>query len=88
MTGKDNFATATPTDLITAIQFSVYVLKLHHTGINSDLVGVHSIQAGEAIPLKLHGESDTIIMKMGWWSSLTFLRYTHNKIRNISKWLD
>ena len=35
--------------------------------------------------LKLHGASDTTIVKMGWWSSLTLLMYIHNKIGNISK---
>ena len=46
ITSKDNFATVTPTDLITAIRLSVYTLKIHHTGINLDLVGFHSLRAG------------------------------------------
>ena len=37
--------------------------------------------------LKLHGESDTTIMKIDWWSSLTFLMYIHDKIGHISKGL-
>ena len=46
VTSKDPFATVTPTDLIIAIQFSVSAHKLHHAGINPDLVGVHSLRAG------------------------------------------
>ena len=52
---KDPFATATPTDLITAIRFSDSALKLHHAGINPDLVGVHSLGAGGGMSLKFHG---------------------------------
>ena len=35
--------------------------------------------------LKLHGYDDTTIMKMGRWTSLTFLKYIHNKIAHLSK---
>ena len=38
--------------------------------------------------LKLHKESNTTIMKMAQWSSLTFIMYIHNQIGNISKGLD
>ena len=38
-TNKDPFAPITPTSLITSI-------KLHHTGINPDLVVVHSLRIG------------------------------------------
>ena len=55
VTSKDTFATVTPTDLITAIRFSDSALKLHHAGINPDLVGVHSLGAGGDMSLKFHG---------------------------------
>ena len=35
--------------------------------------------------LKLHGYSDTTIMKMEQWTSLTFLKYIHNHIAHLSK---
>ena len=35
--------------------------------------------------LKLHGASDTTIMKLGRWSILTFIMYIHNQIGYISK---
>jgi hypothetical protein len=34
--------------------------------------------------LKLMGETDTTIKKMGRWSSLTFLEYIHNQIAHLS----
>ena len=85
VTSKNPFYTATSIDIITSILFSVSALKLHHAGINPDLVGVNSLRARVDMSLKLHGESDTTIMKMGRWSSLTFLVYIHNQIGLISK---
>jgi hypothetical protein len=60
------------------------LLKLHRSGINPVLVGVHSLRAGGAMALKLTGESDTTIMKQGRWTSLTFLQYIHNQIAHLS----
>ena len=80
-----SFQTVTPNDLITSIRLSIILLGLDKAGINPDLVGVHSLRAGGAMALKLHGESDTTIMKMGRWSSLTFLMYIHNQIGHLSK---
>ena len=87
VTSKDKFSTFTPTDLINANWFSVIALKINHAGINPDLVGVHYLRSGEGMSLNLHGASDTTIMKIGRWSSLTFLMYIHNQIGNISKGL-
>ena len=64
---------------------AVKVLNLHQQGIDPDLVGAHSLRAGGAMALKLHGHSDTTIMKMGRWSSLTFLMYIHTQIAHLGK---
>ena len=85
VTSKDNCSTVTPTDLITEIRLSISTLKLHHAGINPDLVGIFYLQAGRGISLKLHGESNTTIIKMVRWPSPTFLMYIHNQIGHISK---
>lgn len=61
------------------------MLKLDEAGINPDLVRVHSLRAGGAMSLKLQGESDTTIQKMGRWTSSTFLMYIHNQIGHLSK---
>ena len=60
-------------------------LKLHEQAIDPDLIGAHSLRAGGAMALKLHGYNDTTIMKMGRWTSLTFLQYIHNQISHLSK---
>ena len=60
-------------------------LKLHDQGIDPDLIGAHSLRAGGAMALKLHGFSDTTIMKMGRWRSLTFTQYIHNQIAHLAK---
>ena len=75
----------TPIDLVTTIRFSVSALKLHHTGINPDLVSVHYLKEVGGMSLMLHRASDTRIIKMGRWSSLMFLMCIHNQIWYISK---
>ena len=67
------------------IRQAVHDLKLSCTGINADLIGVHSLRAGGAMALKLQGASDTTIMKIGRWTSLTFLQYIHNQIAHLNK---
>ena len=46
------------------------------------------LRAGRGMSLKLHGASDTTIMKMSRWYSLTFLMYINNQIGHISKGLE
>ena len=40
-------------------------LKLHRQELDHDLVVAHSLRAGGAMALKLHGYDDTTVMKMG-----------------------
>ncbi len=74
----------TPKDMIQGVWDAVRDLQLKRFGIAPDLVGVHSLRAGGAMAMKLHGISDTTIMKMGRWTSLTFLEYVHNQIGHLS----
>lgn len=69
--------------MLQSIRKAVKELNLDKGGIGPDLIGVHSLQAGGAMALKLHGASDTTII--GCWTSLTFLKYIHNQIAYISK---
>ena len=71
--------------IIAMIRQTVTDLNLHLQGIDPDLVGAHSLRAGGAMALKLHGFDDTTIMKMGRWTSLTFLMYIHNQIAHLGK---
>ena len=71
--------------LLLKIRQTVKDLDLAVSGIDPDLVGVHSLRAGGAMALKLHGVDDSTIMKIGRWTSMTFLMYIHNQIAHISK---
>jgi hypothetical protein len=82
---NDELHHITPTDMIQCIRTGVRDLRLDKSRIDPDIVGVHSLRAGGAMSLKLHGESDTTIMKQGRWSGLTFLQYIHNQIGHLSK---
>jgi hypothetical protein len=82
---RGNCASVTPKHLLNMLRTSVKTLQLQRQGIDPDLIGVHSLRAGGAMALKLHGYSDTTIKKMGRWSSLTFLQYIHNQIAHLSK---
>ena len=71
--------------MLKQIRQVVQDLQLERTGINPDLVGIHSLRAGGTMALKLQGASDTTIMKIGRWTSLTFLQYIHNQITHLNK---
>ena len=70
--------------IISLLRKAVASLHLDKAGIDPDLVGAHSLRAGGAMALKLHGFDDTTIMKMGRWTSLTFLQYVHEQIAHLS----
>ena len=71
--------------IITAVREAASLLKLKDQAIDPDLVGAHSLRAGGAMALKLHGYDDTTIQKMGRWTSTTFLQYIHTQIGHLSK---
>ena len=71
--------------IIIMIRLAAKTLQLDKAGIDPDLIAAHSLRAGGAMALKLHGYNDTTIMKMGRWTSLTFLQYIHSQIAHLSK---
>eukprot|EP00957_Ditylum_brightwellii_P098777 7524520-Ditylum_brightwellii.AAC.1 len=75
----------TPLNMIVVLQQSVQNLGLHKASIDPNLIGAHSLYAGRAMALKLNRQSNITIMKLGHWSSLTFLMYIHNQIGHLSK---
>jgi hypothetical protein len=81
----DKFESVTSDDIIQMVRLTANTLKLSEVAIDPDLLGSHSLRAGGAMSLKLHGFDDTTIMKMGRWTSLTFLQYIHNQIAHLSK---
>jgi hypothetical protein len=72
-------------DIVTAVRKATMLLKLQDFAIDADLVGAHSLRAGGAMALRLHGYDSTTIMKMGRWTSTTFLEYIHTQIAHLSK---
>jgi hypothetical protein len=75
----------TASDIVKLVKVATRQLQLNKQAIDPDMVGSHSLRAGGAMALKLHGYDDTTIMKMGRWSGLTFLQYIHNQIAHLSK---
>ena len=72
-------------DIVAAVRKATLILKLQDFAIDPDLVGSHSLRAGGAMALRLHGYDSTTIMKMGRWTSTTFLEYIHTQIAHLSK---
>lgn len=81
----DQFHSVESKDIVALVRNAAKTLQLNKHAIDPDLIGAHSLRAGGVMALKLHGESDTTIMKMGRWTSLTFLQYIHNQIAHLSK---
>ena len=79
------FESVTSNDIINIVRHSAHQLKLQEQALDPDLLGSHSLRAGGAMALKLHGESDTTIQKIGRWTSQTFMMYIHNQIAHLSK---
>jgi hypothetical protein len=53
-------------------------------GYTLDRVSSHSLRAGGAMAMKLSGATDSTIMRIGWWTSLTYLTYIHSQIGALS----
>ena len=70
-------------DMVKATRAAVTSLKLDQKGIDPDLVGLHSLQAGGAMALKIMGFADSTIRKMGRWSSDTWQMYIHSQIDRL-----
>ncbi len=49
-------------------------------GYTLNRISSHSLRAGGAMAMKLSGASDSTIMRVGRWSSLTYLTYIHSQI--------
>ncbi len=53
-------------------------------GYTLDRVSSHSLRAGGAMAMKLSGATDSTIMRIGQWTSLTYLTYIHSQIGALS----
>jgi hypothetical protein len=57
---------------------------LMEKGYTVDRVSSHSLRAGGAMAMKLSGATDSTIMRIGRWMSLTYLTYIHSQIGALS----
>jgi hypothetical protein len=55
-------------------------MNLVSQGYDLKRVSTHSLRASGAMALKLQGVDDSLIMKIGRWTGLTFLTYIHSQI--------
>jgi hypothetical protein len=53
-------------------------------GYELNRIGTHSLRASGAMALKLQGVDDSLIMKIGRWTGLTFLTYIHAQIGDLN----
>ena len=60
-------------------------LNLRQRSIDPDLLGSHSLRTGATMALKLQHYADTLIQKLGRWSSTTWLQYIHTQIAHLPK---
>jgi integrase len=56
-------------------------------GYDLNRVGPHSLRASGAMQLKLNGVEDSMIQKLGRWSSTTWLQYLHGQISCLTRGL-
>jgi hypothetical protein len=82
---NDKRSSVTSKEIIALLCSAARMLQLQKQAIDPDLIGVHSLRAGGAMALKLHGYDDTTIQKMGQWTSDTFLQYIHTQIAHLSQ---
>ncbi len=70
----------TDRDIGLAVRWGATHDSLLLRGYTLNRVSYHSLRAGGAMALKLCGASDSTIMRVGRWTSLTYLTYIHTQI--------
>ena len=70
-------------EIVGAVRTAAKSLKIQDKGIDPDLIGAHSLQAGGAMALKIMGYNDSTIRKFGRWKSDTWQMYIHSQISKL-----
>ncbi len=70
----------TDRDIGIAVWWGATSDQLTSRGYTLNQVSSHSLRAGGAMAMKLSGASDSTIIRVGRWSSLTYLTYIHSQI--------
>ncbi len=74
----------TDQDIGRGIQWGATFDCLLTRGYTLDRISPHSLRAGGAMAMKLSGASDSTIIKVGRWTSLTYLTYIHLQIGTLT----
>ena len=74
-------------DITIAVRWGAMNDNLLERGYTLDRVSSHSLRAGGAMALKLSGASTDTIMRMGRWTSNTYMTYIHAQIGALAKGL-
>jgi hypothetical protein len=69
----------TDRDIRIAVRWGATSDQLTSRGYTLNRVSSHSLRAGRAMAMKLSGTSDSTIMRVRRWSSLTYLTYIHSQ---------
>ena len=72
-------------DINVAIRWGALADGLLARGYTLDRISSHSLRAAGAMALKLNGCSTETIMRLGRWTSLTYLTYIHTQIGALSE---
>jgi hypothetical protein len=70
----------TSSDIVALIRHAARFTNLQAQGYNLTRVESHSLGASGAMALKLSGENDSTIMKIGRWTGSTFIMYIQTQI--------
>jgi hypothetical protein len=78
--GSRAISKVTDRDIGIAVRWGAIYDGLLLRGYTLNRISSHSLRAGGAMALKLCGASDSTIMRVGRWTSLTYLTYIHTQI--------
>jgi len=77
---NDKWSSVQSSEIVSAVRTAAKALNLQDRGIDSDMIGAHSLRAGGAMALKIMGYADSTIRKFGRWTSDTWQMYIHSQI--------
>jgi len=75
----------TNADIVNAVRTALLPTGAEDRGYEPKLVGSHSLRAGGTMALFNQGVDVTTIMKIGRWTSTTFMTYIHEQVDTVSK---
>jgi len=79
------FAFITNDDIVAAIHATLAPTQALNHGYKPKLVCLHSLQVGGTMALFQNGADVTTIMKLGHWTSTSFMLYLHEQMDILSK---